>query len=87
MFAGQNESKMLRNSRQREDETALWCLTILIWVRVFMSPKGIYCFWCRSRRCPLFFFHLHYLLNQLIDFDQTCKDTVLGGGEKLIKFC
>ena len=24
---------------------------------------------------------------QLIDFDQTCKDTVLGGGEKLIKFC
>ena len=34
MFAGQNESKMLRNSRQREVETALWCLTILIWVRV-----------------------------------------------------
>ena len=33
------------------------------------------------------FFHLHYLLNQLIDFDQTCKDTVLGGGEKLIKYC
>ena len=30
------------------------------------------------------FFHLHYLLNRLIDFDQTCKDTVLGGGEKLI---
>ena len=37
MFAGQNESKMLRNSRQREVETALWCLTILIWVRVFIS--------------------------------------------------
>ena len=36
MFAGQNESKMLRNSRQREVETALWCLTILIWVRVFI---------------------------------------------------
>ena len=44
MFAGQNESKMLRNSRQREVETALWCLTILIWVRVFMSSKGIYFF-------------------------------------------
>ena len=36
MFAGQNESKMLRNSRQREVETALWCLSILIWVRVFI---------------------------------------------------
>ena len=23
-----------------------------------------------------FFFHLHYLLNQLIDFDQTCKESV-----------
>ena len=23
----------------------------------------------------------------VIDFDQTCKDTVLGGGEKLFKFC
>ena len=41
MFAGQNESKMLRNSRQREVETALWCLTILIWVRVFIYvPQG-----------------------------------------------
>ena len=88
MFAGQNESKMLRNSRQREVETALWCLTILIWVRVFIYVlQGNIFFRCRSRRCPLFFFHLHYLLNQLIDFDQTCKDTVLGGGEKLIKFC
>ena len=36
MFASQNESKTLRNSRQREVETALWCLTILIWVRVFI---------------------------------------------------
>ena len=36
MIAGQNESKMLRNSRQREVETALWCLTILMWVRVFI---------------------------------------------------
>ena len=36
MFAGQNESKMLQNSRQREVETALWSLTILIWVRVFI---------------------------------------------------
>ena len=41
MFAGQNESKMLQNSRQREVETALWSLTILIWVRVFIYvPQG-----------------------------------------------
>ena len=56
MFAGQNESKMLRNSRQREVETALWCLTILIWVRVFIYVlQGNIFFWCRSRGCPLFF--------------------------------
>ena len=29
---------------------------------------------------------LRYLLNQLIDFDQTCIDTLLGGGEELIRF-
>ena len=34
-----------------------------------------------------FFFSVHYLLNQSIDFDQTCKDTLLRGGEELIKFC
>ena len=87
MFAGQNESKMLRNSRQREVETALWCLTILIWVRVFIYvPQGNILFLVQIPSVSAFF-HVHYLLNQLIDFDQTCKDTVLGGGEKLIKFC
>ena len=87
MFAGQNESKMLRNSRQREVETALWCLSILIWVRVFIYVlQGNIFFWVQIPSVSDFF-HLHYLLNQLIDFDQTCKDTVLGGGEKLIKFC
>ena len=88
MFAGQNESKMLRNSRQREVETALWCLSILIWVRVFIYvPQGNILFLVQIPSVSAFFFHLHYLLNQLIDFDQTCKDTELGGGEKLIKFC
>ena len=29
---------------------------------------------------------VHYLLNQLIDFDQTCIDTLLGEGEELIDF-
>ena len=90
MFAGQNESKMLQNSRQREVETALWCLTILIWVRVFTGiyvPQGNILFLVQIPLVSAFFFHLHYLLNQLIDFDQTCKDTVLGGGDYLIKFC
>ena len=26
------------------------------------------------------FFSVHYLLNQSMDFDQTCMDTLLGGG-------
>ena len=51
-----------------------------------MSSKGIYFFGVDPAGVR-FFFHLHYLLNQFIDFDQTCKDTVLGEGEKLIKFC
>ena len=32
------------------------------------------------------FISVHYLLNQLMDFDQTCIDTLLGGGEELIRF-
>ena len=28
-----------------------------------------------------FFISMHYLLNQLMDFDPTCIDTLLGGGE------
>ena len=31
-----------------------------------------------------FFVSMHYLLNQLMDFDQTCIDTLLGGEEELI---
>ena len=33
-----------------------------------------------------FFVSLHYLLNQLVDFDQTCIDKFLGGGEELFRF-
>ena len=36
--------------------------------------------------CIRFFVFLHYLLNQLMDFDQTCIDTLFGGGEELIRF-
>ena len=32
------------------------------------------------------FFSVHYLLNQLMDFDQTCIDTFWGEGKKLIRF-
>ena len=32
------------------------------------------------------FISVHYLLNQLMDFDQTCIDTLLGKGEELIRF-
>ena len=82
MFAGQNESKMLRNSRQREVETALWCLTILIWVRVFIYVlQGNIFFLVQIPSVFAFFVHLHYLLNQLIDFDQTCRYSVGRRGE------
>ena len=33
-----------------------------------------------------FFVSVHYLLNQLMDFDQTFIDTLLGGGEEFIEF-
>ena len=49
---------------------------------------GTYCFWCgsRPRRRPRSFFPTRYLLNQWMDFDQTCIDTWLGGGKELIRF-
>ena len=34
----------------------------------------------------LAFNSVHYCLNQLIDFDQTGIDTLLRGGEELIRF-
>ena len=33
-----------------------------------------------------FFIFVHYLLNQLMDFEQTCIDTLLGEVEELIRF-
>ena len=54
---------------------------------LYLCPQGNILFLVQIPSVSAFFLHLHYLLNQLIDFDQTCKDTVLGGGEKLIKFC
>ena len=33
-----------------------------------------------------FFISMHYLLNQLMYFDQNCIDTLFGGGEELIRF-
>ena len=32
------------------------------------------------------FISMHHLLNQLMDFYQTCIDTLLGGVEELIRF-
>ena len=32
------------------------------------------------------FISVHYLLNQLMDFDQTCIDTLFGNGKELIRF-
>ena len=32
------------------------------------------------------FISVHLLMNQLMDFDQICIDSLLGGGEELIRF-
>ena len=40
----------------------------------------------RMRTRPHSFFPTGYLLNQWMDFDQTCIDTWLGGGKELIRF-
>ena len=64
---------------------------------IIMSPKlcpanrrggGTYCISCWSRWHP----HRHsflsalYLLNQWVDFDQTCIDTLLGWGKEVFRF-
>ena len=55
-----------------------------------MSPAnrrgGTYCFWCGSCRPPHSFLCALYLLNQLVDFYQTCTDTLLGWGKEVIRF-
>ena len=50
------------------------------------------CFWCVPVGVSVgvcvsirFFISVHYLLNQWMDFDQTCIDTLLGGGEEMIR--
>ena len=55
-----------------------------------MSPQskgcGTYCFWCRSWRCLHCSLSALCLLNQWVDFDQTCTDTLLGGRKEVIRF-
>ena len=58
---------------------------------IIMSPQpkgGAYCFWCGScrRRRPRSFLFALYLVNQYLDFDQTCTDIFLGRGKEVIRF-
>ena len=67
-------------------------------IGIFMSPnrmgRGTYCFWCgshrrqRGRQCPRPHCSISalYLLNQLVDFDHTCIDTLLGRKKEVIRF-
>ena len=48
------------------------------------SVGGTYCSWCGSLRCIVL--SALYLLNEWVDFDQTCTDTLLGGGKKWLDF-
>ena len=52
------------------------------------SRRGVgeYCFWCRSHRRPRSFLSSLYLLNQWVDFDQTCTDIIGRGGKKWLDF-
>ena len=53
-----------------------------------------YCFWCRSRRrrhrhrrrCSRCFLSALCILNQCVDFDLTCTDTLLGQRKKVVGF-
>ena len=45
------------------------------------DPVGV-----RVGVCEHCFVCVHYPLNQLMDFNQTCIDTLLGRGEELIRF-
>ena len=56
-----------------------------------MSPNrsgggggGTYCFWCGS--CQHSFLYALYLLNQWVDFDQTCTDTLVEWRKEVIRF-
>ena len=55
-----------------------------------LPTKGwvAYCFWCGFRQCrhPCSFMPALYLLNQWVDFDQTCTDTLMGGGKEVFSF-
>ena len=46
----------------------------------------IYCFWCRSIRCPHSFFSIHYLLNQLMDLTKLAYIHCLDVGKRLLDF-
>ena len=51
-----------------------------MFVLILIMYPLTYCFWCVSRRRPHSFFSVHYRLDQLMVFDQTYIDTLLGGG-------
>ena len=54
---------------------------------MFSLPLGGgHCFWCGSHRCRCSLLSALYLLNQWMDFDQTCTDTLLGEGKTVIRF-
>ena len=65
---------------------------LIMYIGVVMSPEpkgyGMYCCWCVSRRRPRrrSFLSATYRLNQLVDFDQTGTDTLLGRGKKVLGF-
>ena len=68
------------------------CLSTSTLVKKPKFLAFLYCFWCVPVGVSIgvcvgirFFISVHYLLNQWMDFEQTCIDTLLGGGEEMIR--
>ena len=78
-----------KNSDSEQSEMVTWSWSKLFDTPVFMSHQpGVWGDILLLVRIPLAstdtFIYVHHLLNQLIDFDQTCIGR--GGGEELIRF-
>ena len=82
---------MFRNSRQRSGNCFVVFNHSHMGKSLYLCPPtgkvGEYIVFGADPVGVRFFFSLHYLLNQFIDFDQTCKDTLFRGGKEFIKLC
>ena len=74
----------------RFSDFALYLDTPSVYFHTFYVPPpkgwGTYCFWCGSRRRRRSFLSARYLLNHLMDLDQTGTEISLGQPNGVISF-